>query len=112
MFTLAVFATGLLCGSLGVFSLIILETVVCGAVFVSFWSAGFIEACRASVEAGAVLTAGFVCALVVLYLSAKFRFRLMTLRQRHDDGLSCVVAGRDIELIKVRPARFRADPHK
>ena len=112
MFTLAVFATGLLGGSLGVFSLIILETVVCGAVFFSFWSEGFIEAFRNSVETGAVLTAGFLCAIIVLYLSAKFRFRLITARQRDEDGLLGVVAGRNTKLIKVRPVRFRGDSLK
>jgi len=75
MFT-AMFAMGLLCGWAGVFSLIMLETVICGAVLVSFWNAGLVEACWKSVETGAVLTAGFLCALVVLYLSDKFRFRL------------------------------------
>ena len=110
MFTLAVFAMGVLGGSLGVFSLIILETVVCGAVF--FWSAGFVEACRNSVEAGAVLTAGFICTFVVLYLSDKFRFRPVTLRQRDESGLSGLAAGRELELIKVRLARFRTEPPK
>ena len=109
MFT-AMFAMGLLCGWAGVFSLIMLETVICGAVLVSFWNAGLVEACWKSVETGAVLTAGFLCALVVLYLSDKFRFRLVNLPQRDEGGLLSVIAGRDMEPIKVRPARFRADP--
>ena len=107
MLTLAVFATGLLGGSLGVFSLVILEIVVCAAAFVGFWGQGFGSACWHSVEAGAVLTAGFICALIAFYLLDKFRFRLIALRQRDEGGLLDVVAGRDPKRAKVPLTRFR-----
>jgi len=103
---IVIFATGLVSGSLGVFSLLMLETVFCSAVFVSFLNAGFLEACWKSVETGGVLTAGFICTIIFLYLSEKFRFRPLTLRQRDETGLMSMAAGHEPEPIKVGLPRF------
>jgi uncharacterized membrane protein len=112
MFTLAVFAMGLLCGSLGVFTLIILEAVVCGAVFFSFWSEGFAEALQTSVETGAVITGGFICALTAVYVLAKFRFWPAAWRRQNEVGLLSVDASRDTELIRICLARLGDGSHQ
>jgi len=73
MVTFVVFAAGFIVGAaLGVFSLIILETVVCAVALAGNWSAGFVAACAHSLEMGMVVVAGFLVALIVSALSPKF----------------------------------------
>lgn len=73
MVILAVFAVGLFGGSLGVFSFLLLEAVVCCVAFADGWSAGPAEAALNALKMAGALTTGFVVALVVSCLASKFK---------------------------------------